>query len=86
MTVNQMREAISQVYSGRKWKARVAHMDDGQVLAIYQDFMRKGKFDICRNHKAPLRPKKEKPQREITHYEAYSGKQITIDELLKEAK
>lgn len=82
MTVNQMREAISKVYSGRKWKARVAHMDDGQVLAIYQDFMRKGKFDICRNQKPPIRPKKEKPK-QITHYEAYSGEQISIFDQLK---
>lgn len=84
MTVNQMREAISKVYSGRKWKSKVARMDDGQVLAIYQDFMRKGLFDRKPNYKAPLRPKKE-ASKEIMHYEAYSGVQISMDELLQEA-
>ena len=82
MTVNQMREAIASVYSGRKWKVKVAHMDDGQVLAIYQDFMRKGKFDVERGHKAPVRPKKKEKYKntypERTPYETYSGKQISI--------
>lgn len=82
MTINQMREAVAQAYSGRKWKTKVARMDDGQILAIYQDFQRKGKFDICHNQKPPLRPEKEKP-REINHYEAYSGKQISIFDQMK---
>lgn len=78
MTVNQMRDAISKVYSGRKWKVKVARMDDGQVLAIYQDFMRKGKFDICHNQNAPLRPNKNDKPRQKVSYEAYSGEQIGL--------
>lgn len=77
MTVNQMREAIAGVYRGQKWKTRVARMDDGQVIAVFSDFMARGHFDRPKNQKAPLRPKRVKP-REGAHYEQYYGKQMSI--------
>lgn len=76
LTINQMRGLISEVYSGKKWAAKVAHMDDGQVIAIYNDFLKKGKFEK-KPGKRPLRPKKEKPVT-TTDYTKYSSRQISI--------
>lgn len=45
MTVSQMRNAIIKVYTGSKtWKKRVEKMHDEQVIAIYYDFEKKGRF------------------------------------------
>lgn len=45
MTVEQMRIDISSVYSSVHWKDRVKRMTDEQVIAIYYDFVNRGKFD-----------------------------------------
>lgn len=76
LTINQMRNMVAGVYMGKKWAVKVAHMDDGQVIAIYNDFLKKGKFEKKRG-KRPLRSGKEKPVM-TTDYTKYSGKQITI--------
>ncbi len=52
MTVEQMRSAIIKVYPGPKWKLSVQGMDARQVIAIYKNFIRTGKFN---------EPKKKKP-------------------------
>ena len=45
MTVNDMREAIADVYKGRAWRRKVDRMSDSQVIAVYHSFKAKGKFD-----------------------------------------
>lgn len=42
MSVVDMRNIISQVYKGFKWKCKVDKMSDQQVTAIYLSFKRKG--------------------------------------------
>lgn len=44
MTVSEMRELVSSVYAGQKWKDRVKYMSDDQVIAIYWQFVKKGKL------------------------------------------
>ena len=38
MTTQEMRNAISDAYEGKGWKARVACMYDDQVIAVYYSF------------------------------------------------
>lgn len=45
MSVDQMREQISKVYPSPKWKDKVKHMSDNQVIAIYYKFAKSGKLD-----------------------------------------
>ena len=45
VSINDMRFIISQVYKGDKWKYRVEHMTDRQVMAIYFSFCERGEFD-----------------------------------------
>ena len=78
MTVNNMREAILKVYSGVRWKRKVASMSDGQVIAVYTNFERRGLFT-----KLDIQPKKN-PFEELTK-EYSGGKQMTIDDLLKQS-
>lgn len=42
MTVQQMRNAILEVYDTKSWKKKVANMYDDQIIAIYHSFNRKG--------------------------------------------
>ena len=44
MTVEQMREAITNAYTGLGWKDRVARMEDDQVIAIYHSCEERGVF------------------------------------------
>ena len=44
MTPDQMRYELSQVYSGPKWKKKVADMTDAQVIAIYKSMVREGRL------------------------------------------
>ncbi len=78
MTINEMRERIAAVYSGHKWKVKVQRMDEGQVIAVFNDFLARGKFDRPANQKVPQRPPKKEKPRARTPYEQYSGKQISI--------
>lgn len=45
MTVEQMRDKISRVYDGQKWKQRVKYMGKRQVIAIYYKFLESGQFE-----------------------------------------
>ena len=52
MTVDQMREKITDAYSGLGWKDRVARMEDDQVIAIYHTCEERGVFEktsACRS-------------------------------------
>lgn len=44
MTVDQMRDRISQVYPGPNWEWKVSEMDDRQVVAIYKSMESKDRF------------------------------------------
>ena len=43
MSIDQMRTAVEKVYPGEKWKRKVVHMSDNQIIAIYYDFLKKKK-------------------------------------------
>ena len=77
MTPEQMRAAIASVYSSKSWQTKVARMGDTQVFAIYQDFLRTGKFDRKPGKKAPLRPSKKEKHQE-RQFKAYSGIQLSL--------
>lgn len=68
MTVEQMRDKISEVYSGWGWKTKVARMYDDQVIAVYHNFLERGMFD--------------KPSPVRTH-DGRRVKQLSIDDILK---
>lgn len=44
MTVERMRAAILKVYPNVTWKEKVFRMHDNQVIAIYYNFLERGKF------------------------------------------
>lgn len=68
MTVEQMRQAISDLYPGWPWKLKVAAMYDDQVIAIYYSCLERGQFD--------------KPSASRTS-DGRKVKQLSIDDLLK---
>lgn len=45
MTIQQMREKISKVYSAKTWPDRVSRMPDHQVVGVYYSFLKRGKFE-----------------------------------------
>lgn len=53
MTVSQMRSVISRVYDTSSWRAKVEHMSDDQVIAIYYSFAEKGKLEKARPKSKP---------------------------------
>ena len=48
MTYQNMRQAISTVYPGDRWRNRLMSMPDNQVVAIYNHFLRDGIFNKVR--------------------------------------
>ena len=77
MTEAQMREAVASVYSGRKWKLKVARMDEYQLFAVYQSCLRRGKFDKQPNQSPSVRPSK-KDKHEEKQFKQYSGIQLSL--------
>jgi hypothetical protein len=49
--IDVMRRDISKVYDGPNWKAKVKHMPDGQVFAIWNKFCDEGKFKKLKSRK-----------------------------------
>lgn len=45
LTIADMRETISKVYSTKTWPYRVSLMPDSQVIAIYYSFLERGKLE-----------------------------------------
>lgn len=71
MTIEQMRNAIAEVYSGWAWKTAVARMHDDQVIAVYHSFQERDMFN--------------KPSAVRTH-DGRRVKQLSIFDILKEVK
>ena len=59
MSVEQMRDAIADVYTGWAWKDKVARMPDDQVMAIYFKFQSSGILDGSKVLKPNGEEKKE---------------------------
>ena len=74
MTISQMRVAITEVYPGPTWERKVANMPDDQVVAIYYEFLRQGRFHS--RSKARLEKKQDSP------FKPMVGVQLTIDDFL----
>lgn len=45
MTVDQMRKEICKIYPNKTWEEKVYRMYDDQVIAIYHNFEKTGKFE-----------------------------------------
>ena len=73
ISVDDMRFLVSQVYRGAKWKYKVKHMTDRQVIALYFSFCEKGKFD--KKPKPAVSPKRI----EVKPVEDYSADQMWMD-------
>jgi hypothetical protein len=75
-----MRDAITTVYSGPKWKRKVANMDDNQVIAVYHKFLREGKFDEDYDDEPTYRKEKKTKgsRKEAPHFEPYTGEQLSL--------
>ena len=71
MTIDQMRNVLSQAYPGPKWQTKVKEMNNRQVVAIYR----------CMQEENRLHPKKMKNEPGIK-----KAQQLTIWDLLKEDK
>ena len=74
ISVDDARFLISQVYRGDKWKYKVKHMTDQQVIAIYFSFCEKGKFNkkLKQPEKLNFNPIKIEP-------DDYSGEQMWMN-------
>lgn len=77
MSVDQMRAAIAEVYSGNKWKRKVDKMHNDQVIAVYNNFLKSGKFE----QREPEKREKKKTRdsrKEGPYFESWSGEQISL--------
>lgn len=74
ISVDDARFLISQVYRGDKWKYKVKHMTDQQVIAIYFSFCEKGKFN-----KKPKQPEKLNFNPIKIEPDDYSGEQMWMN-------
>ena len=72
MTIDQMRAAIVDVYPGRKWERKVEKMHDDQVVAVYNNLLRSGKFD---KKETKRDAKRAKPN---IRSDGYRAKQISM--------
>lgn len=79
--INVMRRDISKVYDGPNWTAKVKHMPDGQVFAIWNKFCDEGKFKkLQRKTIHSLEDKiQEKRADAAVVYESYQGEQLAFD-------
>lgn len=55
MSVDQMREAILEVYPNSTWRRKVDKMPDEQVIAIYMSFLNNGRFEQLERMRFPKR-------------------------------
>ena len=87
MSVQQMRAAIYEVYSGRRWKIKVQNMSDAQVIAVYYSFLEKGKF-LTPGEDRPWNEKPTEPYTpevlsdlidDVETRPSYVGEQLKID-------
>lgn len=71
MTINQMRSALREVYSGPRWMARVDEMDDRQVVAVYYGMKQEGRLVQHKPIKKPEPGIEKAEQLNIWNYEKY---------------
>lgn len=87
LSVDQMRDKISNVYESVSWKDKVRKMWDGQVIAIYFCFLQEGKFEEVHVTMPPKRgierltEIKDEPSKKVGY--GYNAVQLTIDDFLK---
>lgn len=63
MKIEQMRQAIANVYSGPTWRTKCLYeMSDNQVVAIYKDMERTGRLTKKINKKRPKLPNYTEPE------------------------
>jgi len=77
MSVNQMRAAIADVYSGKKWQRKVEKMHDDQVVAVYNNFLRTGKFEQREIEKRDKKKSRES-HREVPSFDSWNGEQLSL--------
>lgn len=80
--IDVMRRDISKVYDGANWKAKVKHMPDGQVFAIWNKFCDEGKFKHLSSRKTihSLEDKINEGRADAAVvYESYQCEQLAFD-------
>lgn len=61
MTIQQMKDAILNVYDTKSWKKKVDNMYDDQVVAIYYNFLERGILDKVLRKERPKSVNKSEP-------------------------
>ena len=74
MTIQQMRAAVHEAYSGNGWGRKVDNMSDVQVQAVYFSLVERGHFD----KKKEDNPPKPEPKAEIPQFKPFIGDQISL--------
>lgn len=77
MSIEQMREAISDAYSSDGWKRKVSRMPEDQVMAVYFKLKERGCLDK-KHHK----PKREYTKPTVSISRDERPVQLTFDDLL----
>lgn len=54
MTVQQMKDAIADVYHTKSWRRKVENMYDDQVIAIYHNFVERGILGKVMRRERPI--------------------------------
>ena len=76
MTIQQMKNAILNVYETTSWRKKVENMYDDQIVAIYHNFSERGILDKV------LR--KERPKSDYERKYKENNQQLTIFDFIKE--
>lgn len=72
-SVEDMRYAVMNVYPGHKWSNKVRDMSDNQIIAVYYDFLHRGKFD-----KKTKKSNDDYSKKKHFNKKDYSYEQLTI--------
>lgn len=78
MTIQQMRDAIANVYKTTSWRKKVSNMYDDQVVAIYHDFYNRGVLNKVLRRERPAsasKPKTEDKYQQITIFDFINEQQ-----------
>ena len=62
MTIQQMKDAIANVYKTSSWRKKVSNMYDDQVIAIYHNFYNRGILNKVLRRERPATINKRKQE------------------------
>lgn len=77
MTIQQMRAAVYDVYSGNGWGQKVDNMSDIQVQAVYFSLLERGMIGEPKPTKVQTKPEPKKDPNQPS-FEPFIGKQMSM--------